>query len=94
MRGEAVKEGALPETLDVSADPGEHSSARRKTRTYTDMVYSDAPQSIQELKAKIRAVIDEIELQMCENLMKNVIKRAWSCERNRGSYVNYIVFHY
>ena len=39
-------------------------------------VYVDASQSIQELKEKIRAVIDEIEPQMCENVMENFIKRA------------------
>ena len=38
-------------------------------------VYADAPQSIQELKEKIRAVIDDMEPQMCENVMKNVIKQ-------------------
>ena len=59
-----------------------------------DNVYADAPQSIQELEEKIRAVIDEIEPQMCENVMKNFIKRAWSCKRSRGSHMNDIVFHY
>ena len=39
-------------------------------------VYADAPQSIQELKEKIRAVIDEIETQICENVMENCMKRA------------------
>ena len=38
-----------------------------------DKVYFDAPQSIQELKKKIHAVIDEIEPQMCENLMENLV---------------------
>ena len=37
-------------------------------------VYADAPQSIQELKEKNRAVIDVVELQMCENVMENFIK--------------------
>ena len=41
-----------------------------------DEVYADTPQSIQELKEKIRAVIDEIESQMCEKVMENFIKRA------------------
>ena len=41
-----------------------------------DKVYTDDSQSIQELKEKIRAVIDEIEPQMCENVMENFIKRA------------------
>ena len=59
-----------------------------------DTVYADAPQSIQELKGKIRAVIDEIEPQMCENLMENFIKRAWSCKRICGARMNDIVFHY
>ena len=41
-----------------------------------DKVYADAPQLIQERKEKIRAVIDEIERQMCENIMENIMKRA------------------
>ena len=57
-------------------------------------VYADAPQSIQELKEKIRAVIDEIEPQMCENVKENFMKRAWSCKRSRGGHMNIIVFHY
>ena len=59
-----------------------------------EKVYADAPQSIQELKEKIRAVIDEIEPQMCENLMGNFINGAWSCTRSRGCHMNDIVFHY
>ena len=42
-----------------------------------DKVYANPPQSIKKLKEKIRTVIDEIEPQMCENVMENVIKRAW-----------------
>ena len=41
-----------------------------------DKVYADASQSIQELKEKIRAIIDKIELQICENVMENFMKRA------------------
>ena len=41
-----------------------------------DKVYADAFQLIQELKEMIRAVIDEIEPQMFENVMGNFIKRA------------------
>ena len=45
-----------------------------------DKVYADASQSIQELREnKIRAVIDAIEPQMCENVMENFINRAWPC---------------
>ena len=57
-----------------------------------DKVYADAPQSIQELKEKIRAVVDEIEPQMCENVMENFMKRRWPCKRNRGGHINDIVF--
>ena len=57
-------------------------------------VYADAPQSIQKLKKKIRAFIDEIEPQMCENVMENFIKRARSCKCSRGGHINDIVFHY
>ena len=57
-------------------------------------VYADASQSIQELKGKICAVIDEIEPQMCGNAMENFVKRAWSCKRSRGGHMNNIVFYY
>ena len=56
-----------------------------------DMVYADAPQSIQELKEKIRSVIDKIEPQMCKNVMGNFMKRAWSCKRSHGGHMNDIV---
>ena len=59
-----------------------------------DKVYADAAQSIQELEEKIRDVIDEIEPQMCENVMENYIKKAWSFKRSRGGHMNDIVFHY
>ena len=59
-----------------------------------DKIYADAPQSIQELKEKICAVIDKIEPQMFENLMENFIKSAWSCKRSRAGHMNDIAFHY
>ena len=59
-----------------------------------DKVYADAPQSIEELKEKICAFIDEIEPQICENVMEIFIKKAWSCKRSRGGHMNDIVFHY
>ena len=59
-----------------------------------DKVYADAPQSIQEPDEKIRAVIDEIERQICENVVENFIKRAWSCKRSRVGHMNDIVFNY
>ena len=59
-----------------------------------DKVYADAPQSIQVLKEKIRAVIDEIEPQMCENVMENSTKRAWSCKRSPYGHTNDTVLHY
>ena len=57
-----------------------------------DKVYADAPQSIQELNEKIRTVIDEIEPQICENVMENFIKRAWSCKRSRGGHISMLLF--
>ena len=41
-----------------------------------DKVYADAPQLIQELKEKIRVIIDEIEPQMCENVMENFLRKT------------------
>ena len=58
-----------------------------------DKVYADVPQSIHEVKEKISAVLDEIEPQMCENVMENFIKRVWSCKRSLGGHMNDIVFH-
>ena len=52
-----------------------------------DKVYADAPQSIQELKEKTRAVIDEIEPQICENIIETFIKRAWSCKRSSEGHI-------
>ena len=59
-----------------------------------DKVYPNAPQSIQEFNEKIRAFIDEIEPQMCENVMENFIKREWSYKSSRGGHMNDILFHY
>ena len=57
-------------------------------------VYSDTSQSIQKLKEKICAVIDEMDPQMCGNVIENFMKRAWSCKRSRGGHMNDIVSHY
>ena len=59
-----------------------------------DKVYADAPQSIQQLNENIRAVIDETEPRICENVMENFMKITWSCKRSRGGHMNDIVFHY
>ena len=59
-----------------------------------DKVYTDASQSIHELKENIRAVTDKVEPQMCRNVIENVMKRAWSWKRSRGGHMNDIVFHY
>ena len=31
---------------------------------------------------------------MCENVMENLMKRAWFCKRSRGGDMNDNVFHY
>ena len=59
-----------------------------------DKVYADTTRSIQELNEKILPVIDEIEPQMCENVMENFIKRAWSYKPSRGGHMINIIFHY
>ena len=59
-----------------------------------DKVYADASQSIQEFKENIRNVIDEIEPQMCANVMKNFIRKAMFCKHRHGVYMNNIVFYY
>ena len=59
-----------------------------------DKAYADVLQAIEEFKEKIRAVIDEIEPQICKNIMENFMKRAWSCKRSRRGHMDDIVFHY
>ena len=59
-----------------------------------DKVHAEAPQSIQELKQKIRVIIDEIQPQICKSVMENFIKRALSDKRSREGHINDIVFHY
>ena len=57
-------------------------------------VYADAPELIQELKEKIHAVIVKLEPQICENVMENFIRRAWSCKRSSGGHMEDIAFDY
>ena len=40
------------------------------------------------------AVINEVEPEMCENIIENFIKRSWFCKRSRVGHLNDIVFHY
>ena len=57
---------------------GRYGCGRHTSGETIGLLRKKFPQSIQELKEKIRAVIDEIKPQMCENVMENFIKRAWS----------------
>lgn len=56
-------------------------------------VYATKIRTITELKAEIRRVIDEIELQSCENVIKNFVKRVQECQKSRGGHLSNIVFH-
>lgn len=59
-----------------------------------DKVYANAPPTIHALKENIRAVIREIQPQLCENVMKNFIKRMTICRQSRGGHLADIIFHY
>lgn len=59
-----------------------------------DKVYANAPATIQALKDNIRAAIGEIQPLLCENVMKNFIKRMTVCKKSRGGHLADIVFHY
>jgi hypothetical protein len=56
-------------------------------------VYANKQQTVPELKAEIRRVIGEIELQLCGNVIENFIKRASVCQQSHGGRVSDIVFH-
>lgn len=55
--------------------------------------YANKPETLEQLKQNIRDEINEIPREMCENVMKNVLKRARICEANRGGHLSDIVFH-
>ncbi|KOC60664.1 hypothetical protein WH47_07117, partial [Habropoda laboriosa] len=45
-------------------------------------VYANDPKTIDELKNNITAAINEIEFQLCENVMENLVKRNGLMEKN------------
>ncbi|CAK9796118.1 hypothetical protein ANTQUA_LOCUS625 [Anthophora quadrimaculata] len=56
-------------------------------------VYANNPKTIDELKNNITATINEIEFQLCENVMENWVKRIGLLKKSRGGHLNDIVFH-
>lgn len=56
-------------------------------------VYANAPRTIPELKDEIQRVIDELEAQICENVIENFMKRARVCVQNHGGHLSDILFH-
>jgi len=56
------------------------------------MSYTNQPETIQELKHKIKVAIDEIRAYTVENVLKNWIDRMGYCAASR-SHLNEIVFH-
>jgi hypothetical protein len=56
-------------------------------------VYANKPQTIPELKAEIRRVIGETELQLCGNVIENFVERARVCQQSRWGCLSDIVFH-
>lgn len=56
-------------------------------------VYANNPVTIEALKNNIEAVINEIGPNLCENVMRNFLKRMTSCSRSRGGHLLDVVFH-
>ncbi|CAK9811660.1 Transposable element Tc3 transposase [Anthophora quadrimaculata] len=55
-------------------------------------VYANNPKTIDELKNNITAAINEVEFQLCENVMENWVKRIGLLKKSRGEHLNDIVF--
>ena len=55
-------------------------------------VTPNQPETIQELKHKIKVAIDEICAHTVENVLKNWVERMGYCAASRGSHLNEIVF--
>ena len=59
-----------------------------------DKCYADKPQTTDALKHNIREAIDEIQLQIIDNVLKNWTDRVGNYMASRGSHMNEISFHY
>lgn len=56
-------------------------------------VYANRPMNLQQLKQNIRDTVTEITQEMCENVMKNAMKRVRICDAARGGHLSGIIFH-
>ena len=58
-----------------------------------DKCYANHPETIEALKHEIEVVINGIEAQIIENVLKNWVDRKGYCKASRGSHLNDVVFH-
>jgi len=58
--------------------------------TVKDECYANQPETIQELKHKIKVAIDEIRAHTVENVLKNWVDRMGYCATSRGCHLNEI----
>ena len=58
-----------------------------------DQVYVDNLQSIEALKTNIRREIDEIEPQLCGNVIGNLFKRILVYKSGCSEHLSKIIFH-
>ena len=56
--------------------------------------YYAKPETIDALKDNIRQAIDEIQVHIIHNVLKNYTDRVGYCTASRGSQLNEIIFHY
>ena len=59
-----------------------------------DNCYTGKPETIDALKDNIREAIDEIQLHIIDNVLKNWNDRVGNCMASRGSHLNEVIFHY
>lgn len=57
------------------------------------LVYADKPQTTGALKANITRVVNEIEPEMCQEVIENWTARMRATQRSRGGHLADIIFH-
>lgn len=59
-----------------------------------DKVYTNNPQTLEQLKDNIREVIAAVQPAMCKKVIENYVKRIEVCKAALGGHLNDIIFHY
>ena len=83
---------ALREYFGQHNRPTESAIAKNLWGYLKSKVYANKPTTIQQLKDEIRRHIDEIEDQLCSDVIRNFDHRIEVCQRSLGGHLGDIIF--